>query len=108
MRSAPFLNDARLGIIDYLHDAPSSSFAAARKTFPPDTREYSRLGHAWLSRIGQAAMGLLLAQGSPGPLTALIASQFRAYSPTHTLDRVLGLPSGGVICHLRARSIDAR
>jgi hypothetical protein len=25
-------------------------------------------------------------------LAALIESQFRAYSPTHTLDRVLGLP----------------
>src|SRR5262245_57084685 len=27
--------DAHLGIIDYFHDSPSSSFAAARKTFPP-------------------------------------------------------------------------
>ena len=27
--------DAHLGIIDYFPDAPSSSFAAARKTFPP-------------------------------------------------------------------------
>ena len=34
----------------------------------------------------------LVARGSPGPLAALIESQFRAYSPTHTPDRVLGLP----------------
>jgi hypothetical protein len=27
--------DAHLGIIDYFPDAPSSSFAAARKIFPP-------------------------------------------------------------------------
>jgi hypothetical protein len=47
--------DAHLGIIDYFHDGPSSSFAAARKTFPPDTSEYSRLGHAWLSRVGQCS-----------------------------------------------------
>jgi hypothetical protein len=59
----------------------------------PGTSEYSRLGHAWLSRMGPYSEEIGWShRGRRALLAALIGSQFRAHSPTHTLNGALGLP----------------